>query len=230
MIFLVEDNAAIRETVVAYLSLAGHEVVEFSGIGGVVEALEYQAPELIIFDILLPDGNGLSLAKRVRSSFPEVPFMFLTARESESDRITGFEVGGEDYIVKPFSPRELSLRVQALLRRTSRKQSNDAFDDAPKKWSFRGRELVLDEVAHRAELDGSLLYLTLAEWKILGLLVRHGSNVTSREQILGDALQYLHDGSEHTVNTHMSNLRAKLGDHGWIETVRGVGYRFKGES
>ena len=231
MIFLVEDNEAIRETVVAYLQLAGHTVKEFPGVHGVLEALDFQKPELIIFDVMLPDGNGLVLAKSIHTRCPDLPFIFLTARESESDRITGFELGADDYIVKPFSPRELSLRVQAILKRCAKDSSPDkGGDSSAAVWHLGGHELGIDDVAHRVTSDGESLYLTLAEWKILSLLVRHGQGVTSREQILGEALDYLHDGSERAVNTHISNLRAKLGEELWIETVRGVGYRFMGES
>ena len=231
MIFLVEDNEAIRETVVAYLQLAGYAVKEFPGLHGVLEALDFQKPELIIFDVMLPDGNGLALAKSIHSRHPELPFIFLTARESESDRITGFEIGADDYIVKPFSPRELSLRVQAIIRRCANDPSPDnGGGSSAAVWRLGSHELEINDVAHRVARDGEALYLTLAEWKILSLLVRHGQSVTSREQILGEALDYLHDGSERAVNTHISNLRAKLGDEGWIATVRGVGYRFMGES
>jgi two-component system phosphate regulon response regulator PhoB len=230
MIFLVEDNEAIRETVVAYLQLAGHTVKEFPGVHGVLEALDFQKPELIIFDVMLPDGNGLVLAKSIHTRCPDLPFIFLTARESESDRITGFEIGADDYIIKPFSPRELSLRVQAILKRCAKDSPPDKDDGSSAAvWRLGSHELEIDDVAHRVERDGKALYLTLAEWKILSLLVRHGQRVTGREQILGEALDYLHDGSERAVNTHISNLRAKLGDELWIETVRGVGYRFMGE-
>jgi DNA-binding response OmpR family regulator len=231
MIFLIEDNKAIRETVVAYLQLAGQPVKEFPGVQGVLEALDFQRPELIIFDVMLPDGNGLVLAQRIHSRHPDIPFIFLTARESESDRITGFEIGADDYIVKPFSPRELSLRVQAILRRCSKDSSPDKDGgESAVVWRLGGHRLEIDDVAHRVVLDGETLYLTLAEWKILSLLVHHGQNVTSREQILGEALDYLHDGSERAVNTHISNLRTKLGKESWIETVRSIGYRFMGES
>lgn len=229
MIFLIEDNASIRETVVAYLQLAGRTVREFPAGEGVLEALEFQKPELLILDIMLPDGNGLSLAKTIHGRYPELPFIFLTARESESDRITGFELGAEDYIVKPFSPRELSLRVEAILKRCASSRSAQP-EASASIWKLQGHSLALDQVQHRVQLDGVELVLTLTEWKILELLVRHGRRVTTREELLGEALDYLHDGSDRAVNTHLSNLRSKLGEEDWIETVRGLGYRFMGEA
>lgn len=231
MIFIVEDNDAIRETIVAYLRLAGHETREFARARGVLEALEFQRPELIVFDVMLPDGDGFSLAKAVHARDPSIPFLFLTARESESDRITGLELGADDYVVKPFSPRELSLRVEAILRRSLGPNARpDARVGTVTVWKSGSHELKVDEASHDAFLDGVALTLTLAEWNILSLVIRNGRQVTTRERILGEALDYAHDGSERTVNTHMSNLRAKLGGENWIETIRGIGYRFRGES
>jgi two-component system phosphate regulon response regulator PhoB len=231
MIFLVEDNDAIRETVVAYLRLGGREVKEFPRVKGVVEALEFQLPDLLILDIMLPDGNGFELAQKIHERYPSIPFLFLTAREAESDRITGLEIGADDYVVKPFSPRELSLRVEAILRRTSPKPA-DGSGGSPilQTWKSSEHGITIDEANHSVERDGVPVRLTLAEWNILLILVRRGRSVTTREHILGEALDYLHDGSDRTVNTHISNIRAKLGDGNWIETIRGVGYRFLGEA
>lgn len=231
MVFLVEDNGGIRETVVAYLELAGIEVKEFAGAKGVREALDFVEPELVIFDVMLPDGNGFALAQKMHVRFPNLPFLFLTAREAESDRITGLELGADDYIVKPFSPRELSLRVAAILRRTARDSSEarEADGGSSRLWRSGDHRLEIDEATHDVQCDGANVILTLAEWNILSIIARHGKSVTTRDHILGGALDYVHDGSDRTVNTHISNLRAKLaGD--WIETVRGVGYRFLGEA
>lgn len=232
MVFLVEDSDGIRETVVAYLQLAGIEVKEFSGVQGVLEALDFIQPALVIFDVMLPDGNGFALAQKMHARFPRLPFLFLTAREAESDRITGLELGADDYIVKPFSPRELTLRVEAILRRTSREEADGQKAGGAVTHSWRNGDhlLELDESTHDVKCDGSCVSLTLAEWNILSILARHGKSVTTRDHILGGALDYVHDGSDRTVNTHISNLRAKLAPGDWIETVRGVGYRFLGES
>jgi two-component system phosphate regulon response regulator PhoB len=226
MIFLVEDNEAIRENVRAYLELAGHAVKEFPRVAGVAEALEFQTPRLVILDIMLPDGNGLVLARRLRQSHPELPFIFLTARDSESDRITGLELGADDYVIKPFSPRELALRVEAILRRTA-PAAPDAGSSGDR-WSLDGHELAVDQAGHSVSQDGRPVPLTAAEWNILELLCRQPGALVTRERILGECLDYLHDGSDRTVNTHIKNLRAKLGAADWIETVRGFGYKFRG--
>jgi len=223
-IFLVEDNESIREAVAGYLKLEDHEVIEFGGVADVLEAMRHRAPDLAILDVMLPDGSGFALAKKIRAE-SRVPLVFLTAREAESDRITGFEIGADDYVVKPFSPKELVLRVQALLRRVGAAAGPK---DADGCWECGGAKLCLDGAGHRALLDGVEMVLTVAEWKILEHLARNPGIVVSRERLLGESLGYAYEGSERTIDTHVKNLRAKLGDPGWVETVRGFGYRFAG--
>ena len=222
---MVEDNETLREAVCSYLRLNDHEIVEFAGAAGVPEALHSKPPELIVLDVMLPDGDGFLLAKQIRRSHL-VPIIFLTAKSSESDRITGFEVGADDYVIKPFSPRELSLRVEAVLRRN---RNTVLLSEAPKRWTLDEHVLEIDEMAHSATLDGRQIKLTVAEWKILVHLAAHPGMVAGRERLLGDTLDYLvPEGSERTVDTHIKNLRAKMGSSRWIETVRGFGYRFSG--
>jgi DNA-binding response OmpR family regulator len=232
MICIVEDNEAIRETVRAYLELAGFEVREFPGATGVVESLSYKKPELFILDIMLGDGNGFALAKRIRQADPSAAFLFLTARETESDRVTGFELGAEDYIVKPFSPKELTLRVQAILRRIGEGGSGKVSDGLAeeRRWRLGDRVLEINDATHEARLDGESLSLTPVEWRILEYLARNAGMLINRERILGECLDYNHDGSDRTVITHLKNLRAKLGEAEWIETVRGFGYKFVGQT
>ena len=227
-IFVVEDNESLREAVCSYLRLNEHEIVEFSGIGGVMQAIETKPPDLLVLDVMLPDGDGFLLARKIRKNHA-VPIIFLTARATESDRITGFELGADDYVVKPFSPRELSLRVEAVLRRSGERAGPSA---PAMRWTLGergGRTLELDEAARRAFVGGAEINLTPAEWKILSYLAARPGNVVARERLLGESLDYLvAEGSERTVDTHIKNLRTKLGDPGWIETVRGFGYRFAG--
>ncbi len=234
MICLVEDNDAIRESVRAYLELSGYEILEFSGVAGVIEALAFKKPELFILDIMLGDGNGFVLAKRIRQIEPEAAFVFLTAKESESDRITGFELGAEDYIVKPFSPRELVLRVKAILRRLKGsglgQEAGQSADDKSASWRLGNDELLIKTAAHEVLLNGKPILLTPVEWRILCFLTNNAGLLVSRDRILGECLDYCHDGSDRTVITHLKNLRAKLGDGAWIETLRGFGYKFKGQS
>ncbi len=226
MIYVIEDNPQIREVVVEYLKIKDHEVLEFNGAKGVVEAALHRPPDLCILDVLLPDGNGFALAKQLREKLPEVPFIFLTAKDSESDRILGLELGAEDYVVKPFSPRELVLRVEAVLRRTGKAGTKRIREGL---WEWEGSFIQIDEQAHTVDVDGRKVKLTGAEWKILTYLASQPGVVVSRERILGECLEYHYTGSERTVDTHVKNIRCKLGKEGWIETVRGFGYRFQGK-
>jgi two-component system phosphate regulon response regulator PhoB len=222
-IFLVEDNEAISEAVAGYLELAEHSVRLFDSGAGVVEAVQRDEPDLIILDVMLPGENGFAIAKRVRK-VRATPFLFLTARESESDRILGFELGAEDYVVKPFSPRELVLRVEAILRRLSISAESEGDQTNAVTLTDGTRTLELREEHHKVLLDGTSIELTASEWRILSYLAHRPKILISREQLLTEGLDYLHDGSERTVDTHIKNIRAKLGSQ-WIETVRGFGYR-----
>ncbi len=226
-IFVVEDNDGIREAVTGYLELADHTVREFAGSEGVLDAVVQEHPDLLILDIMLPGESGFALAKQLRSQFG-TPFLFLSAREAESDRIFGFELGADDYVVKPFSPRELVLRVEAILRRSGGGARHAVAGEDRLRLTLSESTLTIARTAHAALMDDRELELTASEWRILLYLAGRPGSVVSREQLLTECLDYLHDGSERTVDTHVKNLRAKLGSPEWIETVRGFGYRFAG--
>jgi DNA-binding response OmpR family regulator len=223
VIILVEDNETLREAVSSYLQLDDHEVLEFGRIQGVLEAVRLRRPDCIVLDVMLPDGNGFQLARKIKE-LRDIPIVFLTAKSSESDRITGFELGADDYVVKPFSPRELTLRVKALLRRSGGAER----PAAPGRWLLGEQRLEMDPEAHTVKAGAAGVSLTAAEWKILEYLIRHAGQVVDRDRLLGAGLDYLAEGSERTIDTHVKNIRAKLGAPGWIETVRGFGYRFAG--
>ncbi len=224
-IFIVEDNDNLREVVSSYLKLNGHEVVEFDRIRGIREAVSTRPPDLIVLDVMLPDGDGFLLAREIRRRHG-FPILFLTAKSTESDRITGFDVGGDDYVSKPFSPKELSLRVEAILRRTA---GTTGEAGPARSWIHGEDRMEMDAKAHRITVGGREVSLIPAEWKILAYLAAHGDVVVDRTRLLGESLDYLvAEGSERTVDTHVKNIRSKLGDPGWIETVRGFGYRFRG--
>jgi len=222
-IFVVEDSEATLKTITGYLQLADHEVSSFENIGSVREALKHRRPDLILLDVILPDGDGFLFTKEFLSK-EQIPIIFMSVRESESDRITGFEVGADDYIVKPFSPKELVLRVAAVLKRSSDKTNSKAKFS----WTLSGHRLTVDGESHKVDVDGGPLKLTAAEWKILLYLSSNNGAVVTREQILDRCLEYSFEGYDRTVDTHIKNLRSKLGSPDWIETVRGYGYRFAG--
>ncbi len=213
----------IRDAVSGYLKLDGYKTLEFGGISGVLDAIKRNTADLAILDVMLPDGSGFALAKEIRAQ-SDIPLVFLTAKDSESDRILGFELGADDYICKPFSAKELVLRVHALLRRSGKAENQGS---ASGEWHFEKSVFVIDEAKHIVLSDGKTVSLTGTEWKILLYLASNAGQVVSREQLLSECLDYFFEGSERTIDTHMANLRSKIGQQ-WITTVRGFGYRFNG--
>jgi DNA-binding response OmpR family regulator len=226
-ILVVEDNELIRDAVTECFSVSGHHVTAVDTVHGALNELAASTFEALILDIKLPDGNGYTLAKEIRAK-NDVPIVFLTAKDSESERVMGFEVGADDYVVKPFSAKELVLRTEAILRRTRQGPSGSA--DSISRWALDGHELAVDTSAHLVELDGERIQITESEWRILLELVTNQGQAITRERILTECLDRPYDGSERTVDTHIGNIRSLLGDADWIETVRGYGYRFVGES
>lgn len=226
LIYIVEDHDVIRNGVVQYLELSGFEAKGYGTIAEARTAFEEKVPDLLIQDVMLPDGDGFGYVKEVRAKLPRLPIIFLTARVDESDRILGFELGCDDYISKPFSPKELVLRVQALLRRVDemspersvvmRYQSGDSI-------------LTIDEDEHKLTIDDVPVNLTAAEWRIVAYLAANSPNLISRSQILAECFDYSFESYERVVDTHIKNIRAKLNKESWIETVRGYGYRFSGK-
>jgi len=237
-VFVVEDNAVLSEAIVSYLVVEGHTVVLFERIAGVYDAARIGRPDLVVLDVMLPDGDGFLLGRKLKQELG-IPLLFLTARSSESDRITGFELGADDYVVKPFSMRELMLRVKAVVART-RLQAVPTQTTSVPTWKLENPDskdaanqshvLTLDGQTHTATHDGVEVGFTATEWKILAYLAEREDRVINREQLLGMCLDYLAEGSERTINTHMKNIRAKLGQVEWIKTIRGFGYRFLGKA
>jgi len=227
-VFVVEDNDLIRDAVKEYFEVSGYEVAAFDNIEHVRDALKHQSPDVVILDVMLPDGNGFLFAKEMRKE-TDVPILFLTAKEQESDRIMGFEVGGDDYVVKPFSNKELLLRVKALLRRSSSKDS-EVDNSRITNWELGSDLLTIDSRSRKVFLNSSELHLTSTEWKLLIFLAERPDQAVSRDALLGECLGYLYSGSERTVDTHIANLRNQLGRGEWIETIRGFGYRFAGDA
>ncbi|MDC7228488.1 MAG: response regulator transcription factor [Spirochaetales bacterium] len=225
---IVEDNKAIREAVTAYLKLDDFNVVGFESCSGVVDYMRNNTVDLTLMDITLPDGDGFLLVKEIRG-FSDMPIIFLTSRAEESDRILGFELGGDDYVQKPFSHKELILRIKAVLRRRGGGALEESADDF-QCWQSGDSIIQLDIPGHKFMLDGESVKFTSTEWKIITYLISNAHVVLSREQILDHSLEYSFEGYDRIVDTHIKNIRAKLGNEEWIETVRGYGYSFSGSS
>ena len=223
-ILVVEDHAQTRELITYNLEAAGYTV---RAVENGVRALELAArirPSLVLLDVMLPGGmDGLEICRTLKSDprLKAVPVIMLTARGDEVDRIVGLELGAEDYVVKPFSPRELLLRVKAVLRRA-------AVDEASTPAEMFEREgLVIDFAGHGLTVDGVDTPLTATEHKILRELVQAKGRVLSRDRLLDTVWETDFDGTSRTIDTHVRRLRGKLGRFAdWVETVRGVGYRF----
>ena len=223
LIYIVEDHEVIREGVRQYLELSGYEVRGFANLKSAREAFAAQTPSLLIQDVMLPDGDGFAFVKQLKEK-TDCPVIFMTARTEESDRILGFELGADDYISKPFSPKELVLRVQAVLRR----YRNGSYEPSDGLLYVGEHWMRFDEQDHRLEVDDTHIVLTAAEWRILSHLIQNSHHLVPRSQILEECFDYTVESYERVVDTHIKNIRSKLGDGPWIETVRGYGYRFIG--
>lgn len=218
-VLLVDDDPAIREVLGAYLQQAGHWVLEAQdgeeGLGLAPGA------DLVVLDLMLPNLSGWEVAKELRKTHPELPVLMLTARGEEEERVRGFELGADDYVTKPFSPREVVARVQALLRRSGLKEEL-IFADL----SIRPRDRL-------ALLGGEALPLSKLEFDLLLTLAQYPGLVWSRERLLERVWGSDYPGVDRVVDVHMVSLRKKLGEDAehprFIETVRGVGYRFREE-
>ena len=225
-IYVVEDHDVIRSGVVQYLELSGYSAKGFALIAEARKAINEKAPDLIIQDVMVPDGDGFMFIKEIKKEHPDLPVIFLTARVEESDRILGFELGCDDYITKPFSPKELVLRVAALFRRvdSSNIEKSDIVTFKDEK-----HELIIDSLQHQLTIDGEEVILTAAEWRIVSYLSANAGVLITRSQILEECFDYSFESYERVVDTHIKNIRAKLKIGNWIETVRGYGYRFTGK-
>jgi len=228
LIYIVDSTLSDREGIKQYLELSGYEVQAFEDLHGVQVALARQAPDLLLLDVLLPDGDGFTYIKKLKQNY-SFPVIFVTTRVAESDRILGFELGADDYVCKPFSFKELVLRVHALFRRID--VSVSAFRSGSS-WTMGNSLLQLDEVSHLFSVDGKPISLTAAEWRIMSYLVSNSGILITRSQILEHCFDYSFESYDRIVDTHVKNMRAKMGPLGsqWIETVRGYGYRFAGHS
>ncbi len=226
-VLLVEDDRKIAHVVKAYLEGAGYRVVHAeTGKDGLALALK-EPPLLVVLDLMLPDTSGEEVCLKLKETHPEVPVIMLTAKASEEERVAGFALGADDYVVKPFSPRELVFRVKAVLKRTQRRDLAGA-----ESLSFNKGALLIDGSSYKVVHKGREVTLTPTEFKVLFALASAPQRVFSRSELVEKALGYQFEGYERSVDAHVKNIRRKLDDDPqkptFVHTIYGVGYRFSG--
>src|SRR6266498_1422327 len=220
-VLVVDDEPIVRDVVVRYLRRDGHQTQEAASGDEARAILETSPPELVVLDVMLPGMDGLDLCRWIRSR-SELPVIMLTARGEETDRIVGLEIGADDYVTKPFSPRELAARVRTVLRRSAPREAKD------ERLVFDG--LLIDAASREVSCDGSLVRLTAREFDLLHFLASHSRRVFSRDQLMQSVWGYAAELDTGTVTVHVRRLREKIeadpSRPRWLETVWGVGYRF----
>ncbi len=236
-ILVVDDERTIREVVRRYLELEGFAVIEAETGPQALSILQTSSPDLIVLDIMLPGVDGFSITRRLRNTEEysplqvdgEIPIILLTARTNEVDRVAGLELGADDYVTKPFSPRELVARVKAVLRRTNAAES-ESESESP----LEVGALSLDPRRRSFSVNGEVVALTAKEFDLLWFLLRHPRQVFTRQQLLDKVWGYEFYGDESTVTVHVRRLREKLEPNpskpSYIQTVWGVGYKFEAPS
>ncbi|MFH0872499.1 MAG: response regulator transcription factor [bacterium] len=223
-ILAVDDDPDILKLLQYNLEKEGFSVITAANGQEALRLVRSQPPQAIILDLMLPEVDGLEVCRQIKrdESLSQVPILMLTAKGEEVDRVVGFELGADDYITKPFSPRELVLRVKAILKRSSPREE-------PAKRISLG-DLLIDLDRHQVWIGGQEVQLTFIEFGLLSALVGRRGRVQTRDRLLADVWNYEPDIDSRTVDTHIRRLRSKLGKWGEaIETVRGLGYRFREE-
>lgn len=222
-ILVIEDEKDIVDLIEYHLKQSGFSVSKaFDGAAGLQKARK-EKPDLIILDLMLPEMDGEDVCRALKSNpmTQSIPILMLTAKSEEVDRIVGFELGADDYVTKPFSPRELVLRIKAILRRKESKIEEEAIQ-------IEG--LLIDPIRHLVAINNRPVRLTATEFKLLFELASKRGRVLTREILLDRVWGYTYEGYARTVDTHIRRLREKLGPMGnYIETIRGIGYRFREE-
>ncbi|MGB0579338.1 MAG: response regulator [Limisphaerales bacterium] len=221
-ILVVDDEPDAVDLVQFNLSNAGFDVITAADGEEALKKARTYCPDLILLDVMLPEIDGLEVCKLLRrdAATSGIPIIMLTARAAEIDRILGLELGADDYVTKPFSPRELVLRVKNLLRRQQGAEEKNSVMDFG--------DLVIDVPAHSVSVQGEVVELTATEFKLLHVLASRRGRVQSRDQLLKDVWEYDSLIDTRTVDTHMRRLREKLDEAAkYLDTVRGVGYRFR---
>ena len=220
-VFIVEDEPDLRDTLQYNLENEGFSVEAFSNGEDFLSTVDKNKPNLVILDLMLPGVSGLDVCRELRSkdNYDGIGIVMLTAKSEEIDRIVGFELGADDYVTKPFSVRELILRVKVLLKKNT--------DDGANEQILEFGPILMNLDAYEVSIDGKIVNLTALEFKLLKHLLKRKGRVQTRDQLLGDVWGYSSEVTTRTVDTHIKRLREKLGEPGdLIQTIRGVGYRF----
>ena len=221
-ILIIEDEPDIRKTLEYNISREGYKVVCASSLSEGKEQINSSDFSLILLDLMLPDGSGLDLCREIKSDKEKssTPIIILTAKDDEVDKVVGFELGADDYVTKPFSVRELILRIKAVLKRgTEKKETLEV--------QRQFGELTMDIDSHEVFVNNEQIILTALEFRLLRQLVDRRGRVQSRDQLLSDVWGYSAEVTTRTVDTHIKRLREKLGTMGkYVQTIRGVGYKF----
>jgi two-component system response regulator RegX3 len=223
-LLLVEDEESISEPLAAALRREGFDVLVAETAAAGLEAFRTRAPDLVLLDVMLPDGDGRDVLREIRSS-SRTPVVMLTARGAETDRVLGLELGADDYVTKPFSAAELAARVRAVLRRAGAQPASAGA-------RLAAADVAMDLDTHTATQSGQTLELTVKEFELLRVLLEHAGKLVRREELINTVWDPNWFGSTKTLDVHVSSLRRKLGDDPaaprYIHTIRGVGFRFSG--
>ena len=222
-ILIIEDEPDIRRNLEYNLGREGFNASSVGSLDEAGEKIKSKKFDLILLDLMLPDGSGLELCKKIKSNSETeaTPIIILTAKDDEVDKVVGFELGADDYVTKPFSVRELILRVKAILKRSDTKTKEVV--EVERQFG----DLKIDVDSHEVHVDSQLIELTALEFRLLKELVDKRGRVQSRDQLLSEVWGYNAEVTTRTVDTHIKRLREKLGSMGkYVQTIRGVGYKF----
>ena len=225
-ILVVEDDKKISKVVKVYLEGEGYRVITADSGRGAIDAALKEIPSLVILDLMLPDISGEEVCQELKET-GDFPIIMVTAKSSENERVAGFALGADDYVVKPFSPRELIARVKAVLKRSPQHELH-----SPEQMSFNKGMLTIDARSYEVKKKGLSLTLTPTEFKILSVLSHSPGRVFTRGELVESALGYQFEGYERSIDAHIKNIRQKIEDDPrsplFIHTVYGVGYKFAG--
>ena len=220
-ILICDDEAGLRTVLKKYAEFEGHETVEADDGIHAIEACKSRSFDVVIMDIMMPVMDGFTAVKKIRE-FSDVPVIMLSARGEEYDKVLAFELGVDDYVVKPFSSKEIMLRIAAILKRSSKGLTQD------RREIYQRDDFIADMTAHKVTVGGKQLELSPKLYDLLFLLIRNRGIALSREKILTEIWGYDYYGDDRTLDTHMKLLRKALGQYGeLIKTLRGLGYRFE---